>query len=472
MNKEIVFGPPGCGKTTYLLNKVDEYLQSGIPADKIALISFTTKAANEAKTRAIERFKLKSKDLLWFRTLHSLAFNWMKMSTTDVMKREHYSELCESLGLEYSGYIVLDEGITLPGSMEGDRMLFDEGLSRVRLITPHEQYQLANPEYNYDEFIRFCKALNEYKDSNALYDFNDMLKMFVDTQFMPEFDVLIIDESQDLSKLQWAAVQRLMDNSKVVHIAADDDQSIFQWAGADPDTLLSLEGTKTILTQSYRLPASVHHLATGIIKRVSHRQPKEFLPRSEMGSVSFVNSIEEIPFEEGNFLVLARNLYLLDEMVSLCETEGFPYDHKKSPMRTDIVRAIVAYESVGKGNPISSEQVKLIRKYHPNYRGEYTGLWHQVFDRMGTDLKDYFIAVLRRKESLIKEPRIRLSTIHGAKGGEADNVVVFSDMSFKSYQEMLDNPDSELRVFYVAVTRTRQNLYIVEPKTQNAFDLW
>ena len=71
-----IFGPPGTGKTTTLLNMVDEALSSGIPPQRIAFLAFTKKAATEAKERAAERFGLDAKnDLIHFRTLHSLALN-------------------------------------------------------------------------------------------------------------------------------------------------------------------------------------------------------------------------------------------------------------------------------------------------------------------------------------------------------------------------------------------------------------
>ena len=69
-----IFGPPGTGKTTALLDMVDKALSSGVSPNKIAFLAFTRKAANEAKERACERFKLDTqKDLQYFRTLHSLA---------------------------------------------------------------------------------------------------------------------------------------------------------------------------------------------------------------------------------------------------------------------------------------------------------------------------------------------------------------------------------------------------------------
>ena len=71
----------------------------------------------------------------------------------------------------------------------------------------------------------------------------------------------------------------------------------------------------------------------------------------------------------------------------------------------------------------------------------------------------------------ISEPRITISTIHGAKGGEADNVVLLSDMGLNAYNAMIDNEDAEHRVWYVGVTRAKKKLYICEPSTQYIYDL-
>ena len=91
--KTIILGPPGTGKTTTLLNLVDEFIQDGIRPKQIGYFSFTKKAANEAADRAAEKFGLdKENDLPFFRTLHSYAFNQLGMSKEKMMKTEDYRE--------------------------------------------------------------------------------------------------------------------------------------------------------------------------------------------------------------------------------------------------------------------------------------------------------------------------------------------------------------------------------------------
>ena len=78
--------------------------------------------------------------------------------------------------------------------------------------------------------------------------------------------------------------------------------------------------------------------------------------------------------------------------------------------------------------------------------------------------------MLQSGEELSKDPRVKLSTIHAAKGGEADNVLLILDNT-KTIREAIekshDKEDEENRVWYVGVTRTKQNLYIMAAKKED-----
>ena len=99
------------------------------------------------------------------------------------------------------------------------------------------------------------------------------------------------------------------------------------------------------------------------------------------------------------------------------------------------------------------------------------GYWYDVFTLLSPKEISYIRAMLRRGEKITKLPRIRLSTIHAAKGGEATNVVLLTDITARVYKNYQQNPDDENRVFYVGVTRTKENLFLIEPKTTRCYQL-
>jgi superfamily I DNA/RNA helicase len=99
-------------------------------------------------------------------------------------------------------------------------------------------------------------------------------------------------------------------------------------------------------------------------------------------------------------------------------------------------------------------------------------IWSEAMDKLPDVDRAYITALLRRGEKFNGVPRIIASTIHGSKGGEADNVVLFTDLSPAAEQEMRVNPQDMHRVFYVAITRSKANLYIIDAEdVTRSYDL-
>ena len=98
-----------------------------------------------------------------------------------------------------------------------------------------------------------------------------------------------------------------------------------------------------------------------------------------------------------------------------------------------------------------------------------TQQWFEVFETEPEDSL-YIRNMMEAGEELSKEARVKLSTIHSAKGGEADNVLLIMDNT-KTIREATekspDKEDEEHRVWYVGVTRTKQNLYILAAKKED-----
>src|SRR5688500_12842901 len=139
-------------------------------------------------------------------------------------------------------------------------------------------------------------------------------------------DVMIVDESQDNTKAQWNLLRAIGKGNKYVHLAGDDDQSIYGWSGSDGEMLFRLIGTRRVLSQSYRLPRAVKAFADRITNKISKRVDKEYAPRPEDGEVKNIPSIDYIDLR-GNesWLLIARNNYQLRDLRDLARSQGVVY---------------------------------------------------------------------------------------------------------------------------------------------------
>jgi superfamily I DNA/RNA helicase len=93
-------------------------------------------------------------------------------------------------------------------------------------------------------------------------------------------------------------------------------------------------------------------------------------------------------------------------------------------------------------------------------------IWHEALTKIAENQRHYLIAVLRRGTRLTGKVPIKLSTIHAAKGGEADNVLLMGDLTTKFAKEYDRNADDINRLLYVGITRAKQTLHIVLPKDE------
>ena len=95
------------------------------------------------------------------------------------------------------------------------------------------------------------------------------------------------------------------------------------------------------------------------------------------------------------------------------------------------------------------------------------GPWYDVFETVSPQLIAYIRSMRINGEDLRLPPRVKLSTIHGAKGGEADNIALLQDQTsntLKASKKSTSKQDEENRVWYVAVTRAKQNLFLIRGK--------
>ena len=439
----MVLGPPGCGKTTHLLQQLERVLKAGVSPQRVAFVSFTRAAVKEARDRAMTEFKLTVDDLPHFRTLHSLAFRALGLRRDEVFGRDGLKELSELTGEELTGHV----DATAPTLGErGDALLFLDQLARNTLRPLRDVWYDHESPIDWFRLKRFTDAYALFRSDRYEHDFTDMLERYADHGAPLDVDVVFIDEAQDLSPLQWKVALRAFDGVRELWVAGDDDQAIFTWAGADVEQLLNFDGEKRVLSQSHRLPRAVFDLARSVANQIGRRFEKPFHPTDRIGSVEHVASHEEVDLSTGQWRMMARTRRQLAELAATARDQG------------------VAYAVMGK-SAIDPDHLRLIEA-HEERRKEDGSLpiWHDALTEIPIDDREYLLACRRRGESLRKVPRVQIDTIHGSKGKEADHVLLLTDLNARVRRAMDLDPDAEQRVLYVGVTRAIETLTLVAPK--------
>lgn len=490
-------GPPGTGKTTKQLDIVMRLLEE-VPPERIIFTTYTRAGAYEARDRACERFNLSPDSFRYFTTIHALCYR--HIGKQSVLGRPDMQYIGEKLGLKFTWQNPFAEG-QLRLNLKGDHFVQMHTLARMTrrpIAEVHRDYSGIHVPFS--EIERFVKFYDDYRKHYNKIDFTDMLEKFIESDTVIDADYLIVDEAQDLSRIQWEVIEKLSQSVKHTYISGDDDQCIHVWAGADPNILIELKGDHIVLPQSYRIPPSVHELAEKVIQRVPVRIQKTYRPRKGEGKVVALPSVDSIPLEkEGTWLLLCRNRLFGDRFAQACVKRAVLFSGMGDPVREEAQRAIVYWNQLTNGGVISGAEAKIIYRFLKNrdrvkhgsktkltkevedhepiditrLRSDFgllcSGKWEEAFFNMKPELKAFFLSS-EKNNCLDEMPRVRISTIHGAKGQEADNVAIIPDMSWRTWSAYHHDRDNEHRVFYVAVTRARHNLFLIRPETDKYYE--
>jgi len=320
----------------------------------------------------------------------------------------------------------------------------------------------------------------------------------------PSIDVLIVDEAQDLTPLQWEQVKVLKRYANRVWYAGDDDQAIFRYTGVEVRHMLGICDNIRVLDQSYRVPQSVHTLCAQLAKRISVRQPKEWKPTSHEGSINYHMDVHEIDMSQGSWTVMSRTMKNLNMLGEQLQASGVLYKKNgKLSFDEDNLQAMNLWHELQAGEFITPSEATALYKCLPK-RGEHARVKHGMAKtleevdptkpltyqalvddhgfladpnmlaedllKLSQDEKQYLKAI-KRRGGITTEPAVKLSTIHRMKGGEDENIVLLTDMGYLPYKTLQENPDDEHRVFYTAVTRTKENLHIVDSESKYRYPL-
>ncbi|ARS90101.1 UvrD-helicase domain-containing protein [Natrarchaeobaculum aegyptiacum] len=565
-----LFGGPGSGKTTALLDHVEDILdQDGVTFRDILVVSYTRAAAQEVRERLADRLDESPRALQGnVCTMHAKAYDLLDLSRGDVIGEKDKEEFCEDYGLEFEDEYSGAGRRTARSTTIGNKIIatsqwlqrtrrdvadwydvpFQWDVEEVRLppeIDPNAQEgNKYTPTWPSDDdridVPEAIRAWRSYKGEQGKIGFADMLERVRQRSLVPNVEYLVIDEFQDITTLQYDVYQEWKPYVTEVLIAGDDDQVVYSWQGADPALLLEEDVDEdVILPNSYRLPSNVLNAVNKEIRHIEQRQDKDLNPRKEGGSVEakrngsmldVVRMVRRTLVEgDGTIMVLFRARYQMFQFIDEFITEGVPFtsltDQRMWTDRlTDYVRAV---EAIDAGKDVTGLQARRLADMLQESAfgtGERDDLFDEIDERQEDagidDLEELMIPgdviedlvpfmptpasaadMVRKVTSFQKKSirsyfaigeyqgmdtdRVRVGTIHSAKGREADHVFVATDLTEKVVEQMVatvDDPedvpgieeftkttspvpvltDNERRVFYVGMSRARERLVLLE----------
>jgi superfamily I DNA/RNA helicase len=328
---------------------------------------------------------------------------------------------------------------------------------------------------------------------------------------LPAVSAWLFDEQQDASPLLDAACRRLVSAESVrwCYVVGDPFQAIYGFAGSTSDCFMAWDVSKErTMPKSWRCPRPILELGERCLRRMRRGYwDRKIAPADHEGSVASLDSIEDAigrvdPRED--WLLIARTNYQATRLAAAMHEAGKPVrwtSQASEPSRRAL--GLKGLWSLEKGTPITGGEWQAALELLPQRRaggdemltrgtktkwksGEMakqwdwlppsdlpkvgatealvsmiaSGAWAALVDRGG----DWRREAERWGSELAATPRCRVGTIHSVKGAEADNVALLTTTSKIVQRADEDNRmhDEECRVAYVAVTRTRRNLCVID----------
>jgi superfamily I DNA/RNA helicase len=392
---------------------------------------------------------------------------------------------------------------------------------------------------------RFDAVYGAWKKEHGYVDFSDMLELAMsDVERLPgNPEIFVVDEAQDLTKLELSLIRHWGQHCERLVLGGDDDQAIYSFRGGTPDVMLDPlpDEQKEILSQSYRVPRAVHTVAQRWVKNLSRRQEKEYAPRDADGRVRTVrwslNSHESLVSDVSTWLgetdgqiddrgrpltymILASCGYMLDPVKRSLRDAGIPFWNPYNRSRGDWNPL-----TPGRGTSSSQRLLAYLKLAEGDWTGEDVKLWAPAISKRGIfrngaveriaalpnrilayeelvnifdeklDLEsplspdiEWFaqhllgavkpgmvfpLQVVRKRgvAGLTSAPRVILGTIHSTKGAEASRVLLCPDLSVRGAKQFGaggETRDSVIRLFYVGMTRARDELIIANRSVRTA----
>lgn len=460
----ITLGGPGAGKTRHLLfNVLKKELEQGTEPERIAYVSYTRQGTYQGVELARDMFDLEPEQCPYMKTLHSILFHYYELKRDDILSPKDHAFLDKHLGVknldDYLTFIDMQRNNTEVAAFMYDELQLDP-------------YTVKYVSLNY-------KA---YKDYFKKYDFTDLIEKAINDKVVLDIDCAVIDEAQDLTTLQWRLCHSLFKKAQRLYLAGDPNQSIYDWAGADYRYFMRLNADEvTVLPKTYRMPRVIWQLGKQVHAMIDVSTPYPQECKEEEGVLCEVSHFSKVPQNKDyTYLYLARANAHLEEIEKEFKLKGILYTNSegKPSMSKKKLLFIEAYYRYMNNKPLSKKQRDVITHFFEDEealkalkkegKNAYEAAFHESLKWFDAD---YALAIGQARSWSSDYSRIRVATMHKVKGAEADVVVVLTDATKKTMKRFQDNPDAELRVLFVAITRAKHELYIVSTNSKYGYPI-
>jgi DNA helicase-2/ATP-dependent DNA helicase PcrA len=330
----LVLAGPGSGKTLVITERTKYLIKKyQIPEDKILVITFTKAAANEMKERFLAGMN-ENQTKVSFGTFHAVFFTILKHA---------YHFNASNIVREEDRYQILKEVIHhLDVEYEDEKDFIADLFSEIGLVKGN-QMDLSNyySIHCADEIFRsiYTQYNSKLRKSN-LIDFDDMLllcyQLLKERQdilalWQNKFQYILIDEFQDINKVQFEIIRMLASPLNNLFVVGDDDQAIYRFRGAKPEIMLKFPedypGCKKIfLDKNYRSTDTIVKAANRLVMHNESRFKKEVCAAKGEGREIVIRNFESLKEE---------NQMLADEIIKL-NKEGILFSHMAILVRTNM----------------------------------------------------------------------------------------------------------------------------------------
>ncbi len=285
-----VLAGPGTGKTTYgLMRRVVRLLEEGVSGDRILLISFTRVAAADLRDK-IANLDVHGADSVRATTLHGYCFRVLqKDAVLNITGRT------PRILLEHEVDLMLRDLRGEYGNIHDRRRqleAFVAGWARGTDDHPGMPSDSGDRDFEYAamSWLREHRAM---LIGEVVPEFHRYISGNPNADELAAFDHVIVDEYQDLNRLEQSLLDRLSETSSLC-VAGDDDQSIYSVRYANPEGILSFLDRGDVETHAIticgRCPANILSMANSLIRQAPGRSKADLSPREHAadGAVAIV----------------------------------------------------------------------------------------------------------------------------------------------------------------------------------------